>query len=293
MPLCAEVKITRDTGRIDVAIDGKPFTSFFIGPDVTKPYLHPLRTADGKIVTRHFPMEMVEGESRDHPHHRGLYFAHGAVNGFDFWGSEPNSKTPKLGKIVLDRIVKTTSGKEKGTIDAVFTWKDTDGKPLLTETRRMIFYDNPSDRVMDFDIVLKAIEKVTFGDTKEGTFAIRLADSMSEKKGGAMTNAQGASGMKNVWGKPSPWVDYVGNVDGEKVGVAILDHPGNPKHPTYWHARDYGLFAANIFGEHDFFNDKARNGSVTVEPGKEIRFRYRVIIHPSGEDIAKDYAAYK
>jgi hypothetical protein len=139
---------------------------------------------------------------------------------------------------------------------------------------------------------LKAVDKVNFVDTKEGTFAIRLADSMSEKKGGLMTNAEGASGMKKVWGKPSPWVKYVGDVEGEKIAVAILDHPGNPKHPTYWHSRDYGLFAANIFGEHDFFNDKTRNGGVTIEPGKELRFRYRVIIAAADADMAKAYAAY-
>ena len=107
-----------------------------------------------------------------------------------------------------------------------------------------------------------------------------------------MTNAEGASGMKKVWGKPSPWVKYVGDVEGEKIAVAILDHPGNPKHPTYWHSRDYGLFAANIFGERDFFNDKTRNGSVTIEPGKELRFRYRVIIAGPDADMAKAYAAY-
>lgn len=292
LPLCAEVKITRDDSRVDVAIDGKPFTTFFAGPGVNKPYLHPLRAADGKIITRHFPMEMVEGETRDHPHHRGLWFGHGDVNGFNFWENEASYTTTNRGTMDLDKIVNTTSGKDEGVIDAVFTWKDSAGKPLLTETRKMIFYSKPNERVMDFDIVLKAIDKATFGDTKEGTFAIRLADTMAEKKGGLMTNAEGASGMKNVWGKPSNWVDYVGTVDGEKLGIAILDNPGNPKHPTFWHARDYGLFAANIFGEHDFFNDKARNGAVTIEPGKELRFRYRVIIHSAGADIAKAYAAY-
>lgn len=294
LPLCAEVTITRGTDRIDVTIDGKPFTTFYVGgKDVNKPYLHPLRSADGKIVTRHFPMEMVEGESRDHPHHRGLWFSHGEVNGFNFWENESSYTTTNRGKIVLDKIVDTAGGKNKGTIDAVFLWKDPAGKPIMTETRKMVFYSKPDERVIDFDIVLKAIDKVTFSDTKEGTFAIRLADSIAEKKGGGlMTNAEGASGMKNVWGKPSPWVDYVGQVEGEKLGIAILDHPVNPKHPTFWHARDYGLFAANIFGEHDFFDDKARNGSVTIDPGKEMRFRYRVIIHSPGTDLAKAYAAY-
>lgn len=293
-PLFAEVTVTRGTDRIDVAIGGKPFTTLYLGGAATKPYLHPLRAAGGKIVTRRFPMEMVEGESRDHKHHRGLWFSHGDVNGINFWENEASyaPDRPNIGPIVPEKPAKITSGKDKGTIDAIFDWKDTKGKVLLTETRKMIFYDKPAERVIDFDIVLKAVEKVTFNDTKEGTFAIRLADSMSEKKGGLMTNAQGAKGMKNVWGKPSPWVEYVGDVEGEKVAVAILDHPGNPKHPTFWHSRDYGLFAANIFGEHDFFDDKKRNGAVTIEPGKELRFRYRVIIEAPGADLAKAYAAY-
>ena len=293
-PLSAEVTVTRGTDRIDVAIGGKPFTTLYLGGAAAKPYLHPLRAADGKIVTRRFPMEVVEGESRDHQHHRGLWFGHGDVNGINFWENEASyaPERPNIGPIVPEKSAKVASGKDKGTIDAVFDWKDTKGKVLLTETRKMIFYDKPAERVIDFDIVLKAVEKVTFTDTKEGTFAIRLADSMAEKKGGLMTNAEGAKGMKNVWGKPSPWVEYVGDVEGEKLAVAILDHPGNPKHPTYWHSRDYGLFAANIFGEHDFFNDKARNGAVTIEPGKELRFRYRVIITSPDTDFAKSYAAY-
>jgi hypothetical protein len=294
LPLSAEVTVTPGKDRIDVVIGGKPFTTLYLGGAAPKPYLHPLRAADGKIVTRHFPMEMVDGESRDHPHHRGLWFSHGEVNGINFWENEEiyKDKRSNMGLIVPEKAAKVSSGKDKGSIDAVFDWKDTNGKTLLTETRKMTFYDKPSERVIDFDIVLKAMEKVNFVDTKEGTFAIRLADSMSEKKGGQMVNAEGAKGMKNVWGKASPWVEYAGDVEGDRLGVAILDHPGNPKHPTFWHSRDYGLFAANIFGEHDFFNDKTRNGGVTIEPGKELRFRYRVIIGPANMDVAKAYAAY-
>ncbi len=294
LPLCAEVTITPGTNRIDVVIDGKPFTTLYAGGDAPKPYLHPLRAVDGKIVTRRFPMEKVAGESNDHPHHRGLWFSHGEVNGINFWESEASylPKRTNMGRITPEKPAKVSSGKDKGTIDSVFAWKDSSGKTLLTETRKMTFYDKPEERVIDFDIVLKAMEKVTFADTKEGTFAIRLADSMSEKRGGQMKNAAGATGMKAVWGKPSPWVEYTGDVEGEKLTVAILDHPGNPKHPTFWHSRDYGLFAANPFGEHDFFDDKKRDGSITVEPGKEIRFRYRVIIASPDLDMAKAYAAY-
>lgn len=136
-------------------------------------------------------------------------------------------------------------------------------------------------------------EKLTFGDTKEGTFGIRLATSMTEAKGGRMVNAEGKETEKNVWGKRSPWADYYGQVDGETVGVAIFDHPSNPRHPTYWHSRAYGLFATNIFGVRDFTGDKSKDGSMSVEPGQPLRFRYRVVIHPGDARAANIAALYK
>ena len=290
LPLLADVALTRSEGRIDVSIDGKPFTAFYFGPETKKPYLHPLRTASGKIVTRQYPMEKVAGETADHPHHQGLWFTHGDVNGVDFWASAGGA-TGKKGQVVLDKIHSVKSGKNSGEIDASFNWVGPEGKPLLRERRRMVFSGDDQNRMIDFDVTFTAVDKVTFGDTKEGTFAIRLSDAMKEKGGsGTMVSSTGVQNMKNIWGKPFPWVDYSGTVEGEKVGVAILDHPSNPKHPTHWHARDYGLFAANIFGEHDFYNDKSRNGSLTLEPGKSVRFRYRVVIHP-GDAAAANVSA--
>jgi hypothetical protein len=287
LPALADVKLNKQADRIEVAIDGKPFTTFYFGPETHKPYLHPLRTADGTVVTRSYPMEMVEGETRDHPHHQGVWFTHGDVNGFDFWA---NSKlTAKQGKVVLDKIRRVQGGDKTGIIEADFNWNDPTGKTLLKEHRRMTFYAEPDTRTVDFDITLTAVgEPVKFGDTKEGTFAIRIHDKMTEKaKGGMMTSSSGAQGMRQVWGKPFPWVDYSGTVEGKQVGLTIFDHPANPKHPTHWHSRDYGLFAANIFGEHDFYSDKTRDGSVTLEPGKSMRFRYRVVVHSGGTDPAR------
>lgn len=285
----------RKEGQIQVLIDGAPFTTLYFGPETMKPYLHPLRTADGTVITRRGPMEQVEGETKDHPHHQGLWFTHDDVNGINFWASTQTG--PKHGKVELERIVRAKGGSKSGVIEAEFRWVGPQG-PVLLERRKMTFIDDPNNRIIDFDITLKpASGPVKFGDTKEGTFAIRLSDKLTEKsKGGLMTNAEGKSGMKQVWGKRSPWVDYSGTLDGKPVGVAIFDHPSNPKHPTYWHSRDYGLFAANVFGEHDFYNDKTRDGSITLEPGKELRFRYRVVIHPglTGDaNLAAMYAKYK
>ncbi|MEZ5400079.1 MAG: PmoA family protein [Bryobacteraceae bacterium] len=285
--LSAEVKVEKNDGKIAVDIDGAPFTALYVsGTDVTKPFLHPLRTADGKIVSRVWPMEEKEGEAKDHVHHQGLWFSHGDVNGFDFWANHPSQKSTKKGTIELVRIDTAEGGERQGRIAAEFAWKDPSGKVLLRENRVMVFRGQGSNRIVDFDIRLTGVEESKFGDTKEGTFALRLTAPLDGKHTGKMTAADGRVGEKAVWGKPSPWVDYAGTLDGGTVGVAIMDHPSNPKHPTYWHSRDYGLFAANIFGEHDFFSDKSRDGSMTLKPGETWRFRYRVVIHPGDANDA-------
>jgi hypothetical protein len=286
----AQVLVKQSPDRISVTIDGKPFTEFFVGADAVKPYLHPLRTATGKIVTRSYPMETVAGEAKDHPHHRGLWMTHGLVNQVDFWANEQNQKgAGKAGRgtIVTRRITALESGKKKGVIGANFEWQDPTGKGLLAERRIMTFYPHPTQRSIDFDITLTAMEDVVFGDTKEGTFAIRLATELEEKHSGKMRSADGKEGEKAVWGKRSPWVDYAGTLGGEKLGLAILDHPTNPRHPTYWHSRAYGLFAANPFGVSDFENDKAKNGDLKLAKGGAVRFRYRLIIHPGDATEAR------
>lgn len=295
LPLCAQVKITQQGNeKIAVEIDGKPFTDLYIGAQTYKPYLHPLRTADGKAVTRGYPMlPDVPGEKRDEPHQRGMWFSHGDVNGYNFWAGEPGQTlAPRFkgwGKIVLERVGKIANGRKSGSLAATFLWKTSTGETLLVESRTMTFYSDPQVRMLDFDATLSPQQEVVFGDTKEGTFAIRLAapleqdqpkDIAEPKRTGKIVNAQNKSTEKNTWGKRSEWVDYSGLLDGATYGVAVLEHPSNPRYPTYWHVRGYGLLSANIFGLKDFENDKSRDGSLTIRPGQPLRFRYRVIIHP-------------
>lgn len=295
-PASAQVTLTQRPNEIAVAIDGKPFTVFHLGgADLKRPYLHPLRAASGTIVNRSFPAGQVPGETTDHPHHAGLFYGHGDVNGFNYWAVQ-NVARPQppdganFGRIVLQKVASVTSGKESGSVDTVFTWLKPDGAPLMTETRRTTFHAHPELRIIDFDFDFAAIETVVFRDTKEGTFAMRMATVLDEppakpKPGapartGKLTNAQGGVGEANVWGKRSEWVDYSGQIDGERVGVVMMDHPGNPRHPTYWHSRGYGLHSINPFGVSDFLNDKTQNGSLTLAPGQRVRFRYRLVIHP-------------
>jgi hypothetical protein len=295
LSLSAQVKITPEKDRIAVEIDGKPYTTLFLSADGNKPYLYPLRTASGIQVTRRFPMEEAVGETHDHPHHRGMFFAHGDISGVNFWATEAETKAPNKGKMVLKKVLEAKGGAKSGTIKAVFDGLDPEGKPMMTETRTITFYPGPELRIIDFEIRIDALRELKFADTKEGTFGIRLATPLSEDKSGKMVNAEGAETEKNVWGKPSPWVDYFGPLDGKTVGVAILDNPANPRHPTYWHARAYGLFAANPFGVRDFTADKTKDGSMTVPAGQSVTFRYRVVIHPGdvkGANVASLYQNY-
>lgn len=291
----AQVTLTQGPNEIAVVIDGKPFTVFYVGgANLNRPYLHPLRSASGKIVNRSFPAGQVPGETTDHPHHAGVFYGHGDVNGFNYWAVQngANPQPPNganFGRIVLDKVVSVSSGRESGSVDVVLTWLKPDGSPLLTETRRTTFYAHPELRIIDVDFDLAAIDTVVFRDTKEGTFAMRVATALEElpakpaggpARTGRLRNAQGGEGEPNVWGKRSEWVDYSGTIDGERVGIVMMDHPGNPRHPTYWHSRGYGLHSINPFGVSDFLNDKTQNGSLTLERGQHVRFRYRVVVHP-------------
>lgn len=295
--LSGQVRFVKSPEAVEITIDGQPFSTLFYRSVETKPYFHPLRSASGKILTRAFPMADVAGEARDHEHHRGLWFSHGDVNGWDFWANEPKQKGVGKGRgvIAFQKLIEAKDGKA-GRLRAEFVWKDGEGKELLREDKAVVISGDKEIRTLDFDITLTALAPATFGDTKEGTFAIRLARSLEEKgQTGTMQNAQGATKEKNVWGKRSPWVDYSGQVDGEAVGIAIFDHPGNPRHPIYWHSRAYGLFAANMFGVHDFENDKSKDGKFELKAGEKLRVRYRVVIH-SGDtekaEIGKRFAAY-
>jgi hypothetical protein len=301
LPAFAQVKLTPSADKVEISINGQPFSTFFMtGDEVTKPYLWPVRAATGTYVTRAFPMEKIAEEEKgptDHPHQRGIWFAHDSVNGIDFWNNEASYKEPpKRGKMMLKGAAEVNNGANRGTIKAVFDWTDRQGNVQLTETRVMTFYAEPDRRTIDFDVTLKSVQTVVWGDSKDGAFGIRMRPVLDEQGGtGTITNADGLVGEKQLWGKPSNWCDYSGRVGDEKVGVTIFDHPDNPHHPVRWHARAYGLFAANPFGLAVFTGDKSQSGAITVEPGKSIRFRYRVVVHPGDVktlDLAGMYAKF-
>ncbi|MBV9406831.1 MAG: PmoA family protein [Acidobacteriaceae bacterium] len=276
------------TDHVSIAINGQPFSVFHMAG--AKPFLAPLKTASGVIVTRRFPMEMVEGESRDHPHHCGLWIGYGDVNHLNFWENAPESKVSPgnptdKGTLVLRKVDSVSPGKKSGTISATFAWRAPNGEDVLEEKRTITFYADPDVRIVDVDSTFTADVPAKFGDTKEGFFAIRLADSMIEKNGGLMTNSEGAQTEKHVWGKRAEWVDYDGMVEGRKVGIVIFDNPANYNHPPRWHARAYGLFAVNPFGVKDFDPQATETGGHELARGETMRLRYRVIVHAG--DVTK------
>jgi hypothetical protein len=291
MMLPALAQVSMSPSAINIEVDGKPFTTFHYGAEAAKPFFGPLRSASGKIVTRRFPMEMVQGESRDHLHHRGLWFTYDDINGVKYWENDPSYVNKKPKGVVVVKKAEWKPGAKSGTLDATMEWQDDTGKVQLIETRRTVFHSDPKLRIVDFHITLTAAMDVTIGDTKEGAFAIRLAEEFTEKRGGKITNADGLETMKAVWGKRSNWVNYAAELQGEKLAVAILDHPANPGAPTRWHARDYGLFSLNPFGQQAF--DPSQKENITkLAKGQKLNFLWRVVIHPDEVPVADLYKAF-
>jgi hypothetical protein len=290
------VQITKLEDRLRVEINGKLFTEYCF-KDVPRPFCYPLMGPGDVAMTRNWPMKSPPGEDHDHPHHRSLWFAHGSMNGQDFWSEAKN-----FGKQVHDDFLEVNSGSDVGVIKERNKWVAADGTVVCTDERTLRFYNpgSANERVLDFDITIFASNgDLTFGDTKEGTMAVRLAETMrvtqpKGKKGdGHIVNSNGVRDGQ-AWSKRANWCDYYGPVDGKTVGIAMFDHPQNPRHPTWWHVRDYGLFAANPFGQHDFEPGKEKNaGNLTVPAGKSITFRYRFYLHEGDEQQAKVAERYE
>jgi len=284
----AEVTVEKSDKGAIVKIDGNLFTEYVTKAD-NKPVLWPIIGPTGKAMTRAFPMEPKPEITDDHLHHRGLWFTHGSVNKVMFWNIGKNS-----GEVVHREFKKLEGGKDTGTIVAHNEWLDASGKRICTENQTFKFSGDKDARTIDATITLNATDgPLTLGDDKEGAFAVRVPDTMrvDSKQGGKIINSQGQIDA-DAWGKPATWVDYHGPVDGEPVGIAMLDHPKNPGHPVRWHVRSYGLFAANPFTRRAF--DRSQEpGTIEVPAGDSITFHYQVILHSGDEKTANIEARYK
>jgi type 1 glutamine amidotransferase len=301
------VKLNQTSNAIDVYINGNPFTSYIYKLDpakplasegvlLLKPVLYPLRTPSGIKVTRGWPFEKIEGESQDHPHHMGLYVTYD-LPGNSFW----NNSTLPLPIIRHIKAEITNDHHGNQAIQSVMHWISKDNKALLVEKRLTSFIAGRDHNIIDIDIELQAVaDTVEFGITKEGMFAIRLAQWLTEGSGtGVYLSSNGDEKEKGVWGKRAEWVRIQGVHEGKTVGIAILNHPGSTNFPTFWHARGYGCFSANPLGQSAFEkslkveNDKPYN--LILRKGETAPFKFRVIVYDgprTKQQIDKEYQEY-
>jgi hypothetical protein len=260
--------------RVDITIDGKAFTSYIWPTSLKKPVLYPLITDEGITVTRGYPLEPRPGERVDHPHHAGMWFNYGNVNGFDFWNNsdaiKPEGRS-KMGTIYQKKIVSTKSGADRGELVVESLWVTGEGKDILKDTTRYVFMQKNGARIIDQITTLQALDKAVFNDDKEGLLGMRVAHWLesADEKGGIFMDANGRPTKVDT-------VDTTGT-------IAMIDNPKNPGYPTYWHARGYGLFAANPLGR-SIFDPKQPAFNYTIEKDQTATFRYRVILFSHAAD---------
>lgn len=292
-----------DARQVDVRYNGEPFTSYCYWENLKKPAFYPLRTDDGTVVTRSYPAKMVPGERVDHPHHLSCWFNYGDVNGDDYWGHSPASRPGgKHGTIVHREVGPVQSYGDSARVDLHMDWIGSKGDRVIEETDRVYFRAGPGLRIIDRLITLTAQDqKVVFGDTKEGMFAIRVTRELEEPTDqpikyvdaqgnvtevarldntgvdGEYLSSEGRVDEKEVWGTRAKWCILRGTVKGKQTTIGIFDHPDNVGYPTYWHARGYGLFAANPFGWKTFTNGE-KELNFTLAPNESTTLRYRILI---------------
>jgi len=279
-------------GKLDVHLGGQHFTTYNFGPEVIRPYLYPVLTSDGTGITRNWPMvEDAPGETTDHIHHRGIWTAHGEVkeaNGVvNNWGEGEGH-----GWQIHRAFDRRFNGPVAGGFTQQLDWTDHQKRVNMTETRRMTFYQTAGPvRLFDYIVTLQAAAgEITLADTKEaGLISVRIAPSMDAKNqaGGQIENGYGAMQEGETWGKRAPWCDYAGPIGEKWSGICFMDHLTNPRYPTYWHVRDYGLMTANCFGLHDYTGDPNQRWDLVIPAGQSLTWRYRALIHAGDAKTAQ------
>lgn len=290
----AGVRVFETNNVVRVELNGQLFTEYHFR-DVSRPFLFPVLGPDGEHFTRQWPQTDPGGEEKDHPHHHSVWWSHGEANGQDFW-----SESAKAGRTVHQSFADLKSGRETGSLTTRNRWIAKDGKVIAADERTLRFHaPKGTERIVDLEVTIFASNgDLVLGDTKEGTMAIRLAESMrltqpkNQPGKGHIVNSEGVKDG-DTWGKRAKWVDYYGPVGAKTVGVAMFDHPANPRYPTWWHVRDYGLFAANPFGVHDFEKKEKGVGDLKIANGQSVTFRYRMIFHQGDTTQANVGAAFE
>ena len=306
--------------RVDITIDGKPFTSYIYPDELMKPVLYPIQTSTGTFVTRGWPMDPRPGERVDHPHHVGLWFNYGNVNGLDFWNNStaiaPEKKSG-YGTIKHVSVNQMVAKDDRAELLVTKHWQKPDATNLLREDTKYTFTANGGQRAIEMVVKLTALkEDVSFEDNKEGLIGIRVArelehpsdkpekftDANGLETDVAKLNNDGVTGKYHssegiegdaVWATRAKWMNLNGKVKDESVSLAIIDHPENVGYPTYWHARGYGLFAANPLGQKEFSKGK-ETLDFKLKAGQSVVFKYKVLIN-AGANLSDEQvnAAFK
>ena len=305
LPL-VEVREVPGAKRVEVTVDGRAFTAYVWPERLAKPVLYPIRSGRGTLVTRGFPLDPRPGERVDHPHQVGLWFNYGDVNGVDFWNNS-ETLTPleqaKMGRIVHRVVVSSTSGRGRGELGVVADWRMPDGSVALVERTRFVFRADRDSRGIERVTELEARERpVRFADNKEGVLGLRVARALEEPSdkpevftdasgkptavpaldnagvNGSYTSSEGITGSK-VWGTRGRWMALAGRVADEEIVLLMLDHPKNAGYPSYWHARGYGLFAANPLGQ-AVFSEGKQALNFTLAPRAKATFRHLLLVLP-------------
>ncbi len=275
------VQLKEEAETITVTLNDRHFTTFRYAKAQFRPYFFPVLGPNGREVTRGETSDI----SKDHVHHRSLYVAYGEVNDVDLWGEGSNS-----GRVVPQGFTQKQGGAVVGRLYTQNSWQTQAGEALMADVQNFRIYNLPEDAaLLDLDLsFIASVGDVHFGDTKEGgIISIRVHPSMNASDGGKIENAFGGLNEAETWGKRANWCDYSGVVDGTPVGIAVFDHIVNPRYPTYWHVRNYGLMGSNIFGGSSFERDPSKDGSYTLKQGEEMHFRFRVLIHAGDANVGK------
>jgi hypothetical protein len=291
--------------KIEFFVGKQLISRYHKDSSVAKPYFWPLNVVAGdKLipVTRAWPMEKgLPGESTDHVHQKSAWFCHGdvipegvplketekvkGVEGVDFW-----SEAAGHGVIACIGVEEPKRDGSHCQVTTRNEWRTAEGTRLLEETRIIHFYNLGGARLFVVETDLNAsVCPITFGDTKEGSFGIRISDAITEEKvvdkkkvkgDGKIENAEGAVGEKACWGYPSGWCDYSGPTDGQTVGLAIFTDPSNPV-ASCWHSRGYGLMAANPFGREKsgFPGMKGKTDLFKLAKGEHLKMRFGLLLH--------------
>lgn len=296
--------------KVNIFIGGKLFTSLLYPDTLEKPVLFPVHAANGTTVTRGFPLEPRAGEPTDHPHHIGLWFNFENLNGLDFWNNSyaiPKEKKNLYGWVRTDKLLETASGKT-GVLVYHANWTNQQKQVIVEETTRFEFSGTQNQRTIDRITTLKADTEAVFKDAKDGLLGFRLAHELqipatedqkfTDNKGNVTLVKGGTDKVANgnyltsegktgdaAWSTRAVWCKVYGKMEADSVSIAIIDHPKNPNYPTFWHARGYGLFAANPLGEKIFTNGKSEK-NLTLEKGEQVTFRYRIVISSGDQTIS-------